>query len=48
VSERIDHIAATLGDTQQWVRDQQQILGTMDEILTDPPPMVVSPQRVTQ
>jgi len=48
VSERIDHIAATLGDTQQWVRDQQQILGTMDEILTDPPPMVVGPQRVAQ
>jgi len=48
VSERIDSIAATLGDTQQWVRDQQQILGTMDEILTDPPPMVVGPQRVAQ
>jgi hypothetical protein len=48
VSERIDHIAATLGDTQQWVRDQQQILGTMEEMLTDPPPMVVSPQRVAQ
>ncbi|MGB7157888.1 MAG: hypothetical protein WBD40_07465 [Tepidisphaeraceae bacterium] len=48
VSERIDHIAATLGDTQQWVRDQQQILGSVDEILTDPPPMVVGPQRVAQ
>ena len=48
VSERIDHIAGTLTDTQQWVRDQQQILGTMDEILTDPPPMVVGPQRVAQ
>jgi hypothetical protein len=48
VSERIDHIAATLGDTQQWVRDQQQLLGTMDEILSDPPPMVVGPQRVAQ
>ena len=27
VSERIDQIAATLGGTQQWIRDQQQILG---------------------
>jgi hypothetical protein len=48
VSERIDHIAATLGDTQQWVRDQQRILGAVDEILQDPPPMVVGPQRVAQ
>lgn len=48
VSERIDHIAATLGDTQQWVRDQQRILGSVDELLNDPPPMVVGPQRVAQ
>ena len=48
VSERIDHIAGTLTDTQQWVRDQQQIMGNVDEILNDPPPMVVGPQRVAQ
>ncbi len=48
VSERIDHIAATLGDTQQWVRDQQRVLGTVDELLNEPPPMVVAPQRVAQ
>ena len=48
VSERIDHIAGTLTDTQQWVRDQQQILGTMDEILQEPPPMVLGPQRIAQ
>ena len=48
VSERIDHIAGTLTDTQQWVRDQQQIMGNVDEILNEPPPMVVGPQRVAQ
>jgi hypothetical protein len=48
VSERIDHIAGTLSDTQQWVRDQQQILGSVDEILNEPPPMVVGQQRVAQ
>lgn len=48
VSERIDHIAGTLADTQQWVRDQQQIMGNVDEILNEPPPMVVGPQRVAQ
>ena len=48
VSERIDHIAGTLSDTQQWVRDQQQILGTVDELLQDPPPMNLGPQRVAQ
>ncbi|HEV2294350.1 MAG TPA: hypothetical protein VGR35_10870 [Tepidisphaeraceae bacterium] len=48
VSERIDHIAATLGHTQQWMRDQQRILGSVDEVLNDPPPMVVAPQRVAQ
>ena len=48
VSERIDHIAGTRTDTQQWVRDQQQIMGNVDEILNEPPPMVVGPQRVAQ
>lgn len=48
VSERIDHIAATLGDTQQWVRDQQRIMGSVDEILQEPPPIPVGPQRVAQ
>ncbi len=48
VSERIDHIAATLGDTQQWVRDQQRIMGAVDDMLQDPPPIAVGPQRVTQ
>ena len=48
VSERIDQIAATLGGTQQWIRDQQSILGAMDEALTDPPPLAAGPARVAE
>ena len=48
VSERIDQIAATLGGTQQWIRDQQQILGAMDEALVDPPPLAAAPARVAE
>lgn len=48
VSERIDHIAATLGDTQQWIRDQQMILGSVEELLNDPPPMVVTSRPIAQ
>jgi hypothetical protein len=48
VSERIDQIASTLSGTQQWIRDQQQILGAMDEALTEPPPLVASSARVAE
>jgi len=39
LSRRIDEIAATLGATGQWIRDQQQVYGAMDDLLTDPPPL---------
>jgi hypothetical protein len=35
LSQRIDEIAATLGSTSQWIRDQRQVLGAMDDLLTD-------------
>lgn len=38
LSRRIDEIAATLGGTSQWIRDQQQVLGGMEDLLTDVPP----------
>lgn len=37
LSERIDQIAATLGGTSQWIRDQQQVYGEMEDLLTEPP-----------
>lgn len=39
LSRRIDEITATLGTTGQWIRDQQQIFGAMDDLLTEPPPL---------
>jgi len=37
LSHRIDEIAATLGGTAQWIRDQQQVYGAMDDLLSEPP-----------
>jgi hypothetical protein len=39
LSQRIDEIAATLGATGQWIRDQQQVFGAMEDLLTEPPPL---------
>jgi hypothetical protein len=41
LSRRIDEIAATLGGTGQWIRDQQQVYGAMEDLLTEPPPLGV-------
>jgi hypothetical protein len=42
LSRRIDEIAATLGGTSQWIRDQQQLIGAMDDLLIDAAPPVAS------
>jgi hypothetical protein len=39
LSRRIDEIAATLGTTGQWIRDQQHVYGAMDDLLLEPPPL---------
>jgi len=39
LSHRIDEIAATLGATGQWIRDQQQVYGAMEDLLSEPPPL---------
>lgn len=48
VSQRIDQVAATLGGTSQWIRDQQKIYGAMEDLLADPPPLVVPGQKESQ
>jgi hypothetical protein len=40
LSRRIDAITATLGTTGQWIRDQQQVYGAMDDLLSEPPPLL--------
>ena len=39
LSQRIDQIAATLGGTAQWIREQQQVYGAMEDLLSEPPPL---------
>jgi hypothetical protein len=39
LSQRIDEIAATLGTTGQWIRDQQKVYGAMEDLLSEPPPL---------
>ena len=38
-SQRIDEISATLGSTGQWIAEQQQALGAMDDLISEPPPL---------
>jgi hypothetical protein len=39
LSRRIDEITATLGGTGQWIKDQQQVYGAMEDLLSEPPPL---------
>ena len=39
LSQRIDEIASTLGGTSQWIRDQQQVYGVLQDLVADPPPL---------
>jgi hypothetical protein len=48
VSERIDQVTTTLGGTNQWIRDQQKIYGAMEDLLADPPPLVVEGSKESQ
>jgi hypothetical protein len=41
LSQRIDEITATLGGTSQWIRDQQQVFGAMEDLLTEPPALTI-------
>jgi hypothetical protein len=40
LSQRIDQIAATLGGTAQWIRDEQQLSGAMEDLIAEPPPLL--------
>jgi len=48
VSQRIDQVTTTLGGTNQWIRDQQKVYGAMEDLLSDPPPLVVQSKKESQ
>ncbi|MCW8130341.1 MAG: hypothetical protein KIS92_08340 [Planctomycetota bacterium] len=39
VSQRIDQVTATLGGTNQWIKEQQQMYGQVEDILVESPPI---------
>ncbi len=45
LSQRIDEIAATLGGTSQWISDQRQVFGAMEDLLTEPAPLTPAPRQ---
>jgi hypothetical protein len=41
LSRRIDSVGDTLGTTTQWIKQQQELLGQTEDLLGDPPPVVL-------
>jgi hypothetical protein len=41
LSRKIDSIGDTLGSTSQWIRQQQELYGQTEDLLNDPPPVVL-------
>ncbi|MEO8294047.1 MAG: hypothetical protein ABI613_00940 [Gemmatimonadota bacterium] len=39
LSQRIDEITTTLGGTSQWIREQQQVYGVLQDLVAEPPPL---------
>jgi len=44
LSRRIDTVSSSLSETVQWVREQEGILGDVDEILDEAPPLLTAPR----
>jgi len=45
VSNRIDQIAASLGGTTQWIAEQQQMYGQVEDLLVEPPPVMIPAEQ---
>ena len=41
LSRRIDSVGDTLGNTSQWIKQQQELLGETEDLLGDAPPVVL-------
>jgi hypothetical protein len=40
LSARLDAVAGTIGGATQWMAEQQKLLGSMDDLMQEPPPLV--------
>jgi hypothetical protein len=40
LSARIDAVTGTIGGASQWIADQQKLLGSMDDLMQEPPPLI--------
>ena len=41
LSARLDAVAGTIGGATQWMADQQKLLGSMDDLMQEPPPLAM-------
>ena len=48
VSQRIDEISASLDGTTEWVNHQQQMLGQVEDLLVNPPPVMLPAAELKQ
>jgi hypothetical protein len=48
LSERIDGIIATLDGTSQWIQEQRQFYGQVEELLVQPPPLTADEAQEAQ
>jgi hypothetical protein len=48
LSERIDQITTNLGGTTQWIQEQQQIYGAVEDLLSEPPPITLAASKESQ
>jgi len=42
VSQRIDQVTSTLGGTNQWIKEQREIFGEVENILDEAPPITLN------
>ncbi|MBA3686299.1 MAG: hypothetical protein H0W72_13820 [Planctomycetes bacterium] len=48
VSERIDQVTATLGGTNEWIREQQAVLGQVEDLAAAPALLSRTPERAKE
>jgi hypothetical protein len=45
MAQHINEVAATMDNTNQWIRDQQRIYGDLGDLIAEPPPTIFQPPQ---